>query len=85
MSLFKCENCGVVENTALCGFIYRDKDTKEILEDTRGHCVERALLCSQCNPQLKQWHGVFPREDADEKGYVSVPGSRYITLPMGQQ
>lgn len=66
MSLFACEQCNVVENTALCGFIFED-----------GH---RRLICSQCNPQLGEWHGIFPREDANEAGYVQIPNTKYIRL-----
>lgn len=64
MSLFACEECGVVENTALCGWV----------EGPSG----RRLICSQCNPTIGRWHGRWPREDAVRAGYTPIEGSRYI-------
>jgi hypothetical protein len=55
MSLFRCEKCGAVENTALCLFWMRG---------------DGPALCSECDPELGQWHGIFPKEDANEAGYV---------------
>ena len=52
MSLFNCEECGVVENTALCFFWSRNmKDAPQ-----KGR-----KLCSQCDPQIQRWHGRFER------------------------
>ena len=67
MSLFKCTECGVVENTATSGYWFRRGATP---------------LCSQCDPNIGKWHGIFPRQDADEAGYVQVPNSFYIQLPQ---
>ena len=52
MPLFKCEKCGVIENTALsmCSWGAKKK------------------LCSQCCPAQKKWHGRFPREFKMSKG-----------------
>lgn len=70
MSLFACENCGVVENTALCGIVF---------DRHRPRGEQRVLICSLCNPDIRKWHGFFPREDAKEAGYVQMENSRYIT------
>lgn len=59
MSLFRCEQCGCVENTALC------------LYWTRG---DGPALCSACDPKIGAWHGVFEREDADAASYRPRPG-----------
>jgi len=69
MSLFACENCNVIENTSLCGYVIN-------VEQSR-----RRLLCSECNPAIGQWHGHFARRDADDEGYVPVLDSRYIQAP----
>lgn len=55
MSLFVCEDCGVVENTATSRFWFRTK--------------ENALkaLCSQCDPTIGKWHGLFPRAKYDPR------------------
>lgn len=69
MSLFQCENCGAVENTALAsqgctGYFETFFDWKG-LEDRKGK-----LLCSECAPPkysdgthsgLGVWHGVFSK------------------------
>lgn len=55
MSLFKCDGCGVVENTAL----------------TTGYWCRgpgEPALCSQC--VCGEWHGIFPRRTPEECGYV---------------
>lgn len=48
MPLFKCEQCGVVENTALSNY------WDSLLE-------KKPKLCSQCDPDIGEWHGQFPR------------------------
>jgi len=45
MSLFKCEKCGCLENTALCRYWIRKKGEK--------------ALCSECNSG--KWHNCFPK------------------------
>jgi len=65
MSLFICENCGVIENTALGHFWAKDavkfKDSN----------MNGKALCSECAPceyedgsksKYGKWHGKFPRE-----------------------
>jgi hypothetical protein len=66
MSLFRCEGCGCVENTALSHF--------HLIRGVKG----KPALCSECDPDIGRWHGVFPKQDADEAGYRPLPGTRYI-------
>lgn len=51
MSLFSCRECGCVENTAFCNYWGRKMDGKP-------------LLCSECDPDIKRWHGNFPKHPA---------------------
>jgi hypothetical protein len=50
MSLFMCEKCGCVENTATSNY-WTDKYSKP----------PKPLLCSECDPELKVWHGLFEK------------------------
>lgn len=55
MSIFRCEKCGCVENTALCWYwssIGKDKQK----------------LCSECDPEIGHWHGRFPKMSSE--GYL---------------
>lgn len=66
MSLYRCESCGCVENTAT-GFFYGREDERWPA-DIRGKA-----LCSACGPSTApdgtetgygKWHGLFPRRSA---------------------
>jgi len=46
MSLFKCEECGCVENTALCRY-------------WETHNTKKRDLCSGCDPKIGKWHNKF--------------------------
>lgn len=62
MSLFACEKCGVVENTALSSKsrgIY-------VLDGKFG--MNNPRLCSLCGDG--KWHGLWPRHTVEEGGYV---------------
>ena len=56
MPLFKCEECGCVENTALCWYWPRQ-------------AKKQSLLCSECDPDIGKWHGMFEKRTAD--GYAT--------------
>ena len=67
MSLIQCENCGCVDNTALCsqGMAWTDCFDWTGKEDLKGK-----KLCSACGPSRLSdgkpskhgvWHGRFPR------------------------
>lgn len=47
MSLFKCEKCSCVENTALCRYWLRKEGEPK--------------LCSECDSNMGKWHGRFPK------------------------
>lgn len=55
MSIFKCSKCGVMENTAVSNYWSREKGSSP--------------LCSQCDPEIGKWHGVFLRKPVPQ-GYV---------------
>jgi hypothetical protein len=62
VSLFRCENCDHIENTALCNYAFRFKNKDKI------------ALCSLCDPTIGKWHNVFPRRLYDpEKDIVKNP------------
>ena len=50
MSLFVCDECRCVENTATSKFWLRDGGP---------------ALCSECDPQMGRWHGLFDRREYD--------------------
>jgi len=52
MSIFKCEKCGCAENTALCRYNFREKDSP--------------ALCSECDPKIGKWHNSFPKKKYKE-------------------
>lgn len=67
MSLFQCAVCGCVENTAVCNYHQRKLEKKP-------------LLCSECDPDIGEWHGHFPKQHAgdmlvDQAGHLWSPQS----------
>lgn len=52
MSLFVCDTCGCVENTATSNY-------------WRRRALHMAALCSQCDPEIAKWHGLFRRKEWD--------------------
>ena len=76
MSLFKCGICQCVENTAL-GFYWMARADSDAWEDDN---LNGKPLCSECSPAVYkdgssnkgggEWHGCFPKENADEAGYI---------------
>lgn len=70
MPLFKCDQCGCVENTACSGYWHRELDRisgKRAADDTRA-------LCSECDPEIGQWHGRFDKQPWPENdpNYVDI-------------
>ena len=61
MSLFKCEQCGAIENTATSNYWARYTGHKE---------GNGPALCSECDPAIGKWHGVFPKKNATSEGYM---------------
>jgi hypothetical protein len=54
MPLFRCTECGCVENTACSHYAVRE----------RGE----PALCSECDPAIGKWHGLFEKGSAE--GYL---------------
>lgn len=68
MSIFVCSQCGVLENTALCLFWVKRKN-----DDTYE------ALCSQCDPEIGQWHGIFERQVYDGTQHVDYKDGKWLT------
>ena len=49
MPLFACEKCNTIENTALSAYWRRG---------------DGPSLCSECDPSIARWHGVFAKQSA---------------------
>lgn len=56
MSIFACDECQHVENTALCNYHWRK-------------AKKQPLLCSACDPEIGEWHGKFERKHVDDTHY----------------
>jgi hypothetical protein len=52
MSIYQCEACGYIDNTALTHYWQRSG-------------TGLPPLCSACDPEIGKWHGAFPKESAD--------------------
>lgn len=52
MSLYQCDKCGCIENTATANFWFRND---------KGSACKGAKLCSACDPDINKWHGQFKR------------------------
>lgn len=83
MSVYICDNCDVIENTALG--LYHFKDHESVLEEYRGKA-----LCSQCAPnqifvdgstyhKYGKWHGRFERKIVTEQ-YIRENAKDFIYL-----
>ena len=46
MSVFRCEKCNCIENTATSGYWCKG---------------DKPALCSECDPELSKWHNRFPK------------------------
>ena len=59
MSLFQCEECGCVENTALCGYWYQmfKGDKRKLC----SACVPATHSDGSQNSKGGKWHGQFKR------------------------
>lgn len=64
MSIFRCSKCGCVENTATSNYWTQ----RYPMEIGGKELKDAVILCSQCDPEINQWHGDFPRMAA--KGFI---------------
>lgn len=67
MSLFQCEICGAIENTACSNY-----HCKSLFKETQSKC-------SECDPRIGKWHDRFEKRNAHEHGYYT--DGRYIYPP----
>ena len=60
MSVYRCSQCGCMENTACSNYwSQRHPMTQD------GEKINPlSILCTQCDPEFKKWHGMFPRTSA---------------------
>ena len=66
MPLFKCSKCGCIENTATSNYWGVPFDERE-----------DSALCTECDPQVGKWHGLFEKKDADKEGYKKQENGFY--------
>jgi len=92
MSLFQCENCGVVENTALAC-----QGIKPVAQNFNWDGIEERrgmLLCSACAPTLHadktptefgKWHDSFPRRYLPKGMFKTASNGNLEHIETGEQ
>ena len=60
MPVFRCEKCGCMENSATSNYVSR----KYPCSKTGDTLPSLPLLCSECDPAIGRWHGIFPKQSA---------------------
>lgn len=82
MPLYRCTKCDVVENTACGGFWQQQMKAHE-------DGVKHEPLCSQCDPEIGEWHGKFPRQGVtsawllDSRGFLWRPKEAETVKHLG--
>lgn len=74
MSLFVCDICESVDNTALAGYRgyhgrrleVNDRERADRPEVDFGDLGDGKARCSACNPEVGHWHGRFERRKFSE-------------------
>lgn len=61
MSLYRCSGCGCVENTAVSNYVQRVMLKK------------LPPLCSECDPEIKKWHGRWEKFKPEDQNLVEGP------------
>lgn len=80
MSLFVCDNCDVVENTALAGYrgyhgrriALTDKEREAHPDWEEAGLGDGTARCSACNPEVGKWHGKWVQEKYDPEKDTNV-------------
>lgn len=67
MPVFLCSKCKVMENTAGSNYW-----TREFL-----HGDGAPALCTECDPEIRKWHGMFERRQMPEDHVVGPDGFVY--------
>lgn len=84
MSLFICEKCGAIENTALGFYWSRNLDHVKFIDEA----LNGKALCSECMPTVfsdgskagnGRWHNRFPKEFVKDH-----PNGEYINWKDGE-
>jgi len=79
MPLFRCEDCGCVDNTALTNYWFRT-----VSADFRRQLkTPKPARCSACDPDIGAWHGEFPQRSADGM-FVDDEGFLYYEAELTQ-
>jgi hypothetical protein len=73
VSLFVCEECRTIDNTALTRFWPRKVDGG----DPRA-------LCSACDPATAKWHGRFARQTYDGTQRVQWVDGEWVSETKGE-
>lgn len=82
MPLYRCTKCNIVENTALGGYWQQ-----QMMAQRAG--TKHEPLCSQCDPNIGQWHDKFPREAVtaewlqDGRGHLWRPDQAATVPALG--
>jgi hypothetical protein len=81
MPLYRCSECGCVENTALGGYWMQGSKARDAGQ-------EHKPLCSACDPEIGKWHGQFPQKQADgyvtdRRGFIYTPAEAETLPHMG--
>jgi hypothetical protein len=69
VSVFVCDECGCIDNTALTNYWSRNMKRP----GGRGG----KALCSECDPDIGRWHGRFDRRPYDPE--VDAPINRPLS------
>ena len=68
MSLFVCQECNTIENTALSNFW------------GRAMVFDGRALCSACDPAIGKWHGKFDRRIYDGTQHVQWHDGKWVEV-----
>lgn len=80
MGIFVCDFCGCVENTALAGArgwharrLPLSPSELERRPDLAGTDLgDGKARCSECNPELGEWHGRWEKETYDPERHQAI-------------
>ena len=61
MSIYRCSKCGCIENTATSNYWSRRHPS----DDAGNSLPPLSELCSECDPHIGHWHGVFKKTSAN--------------------
>jgi hypothetical protein len=56
MSIFRCDKCGCIDNTATSNYWEQRYPF--------GGGESKPVLCTECDPEVGKWHGCFDKRSA---------------------